>query len=359
MLKITSRALGALAGAAVAVLPLSTHLAAQTGAQWNGEWTSMRPDGHAPIGVMGDHIHEKGEFMLSYRFMRMWMEGNRIGTESVDTDRVLQDFMVAPTEMPMNMHMVGAMYAPSDRVTLAGMFPYVTATMDHVTRMGGSFTTESTGFGDVKLSALVGLVQEGSTRAHLNLGVSLPTGSIDQMDVTPASAPNETQLPYPMQIGSGTVDLMPGLTVLGMGRVGSWGAQLSGTIRTGENDRDYSFGNVAQATAWLAFRLTDRVSASVRGMYRTIGDIDGADPTFMNLMMVQTVRTDLQGGSRFDLPLGVNYYFDSGPLKGHRIAVEYQLPLWQDLNGPQMETDGILSIGWQKSFAPIGGHHGG
>ena len=39
-------------------------------------WNSSRPDGHAPISVMGDHLHKKGEFMLSYRFMQMRMEGN-------------------------------------------------------------------------------------------------------------------------------------------------------------------------------------------------------------------------------------------------------------------------------------------
>jgi hypothetical protein len=30
-----------------------------------------RPDGHAPLGVMGDHRHASGEWMLSYRFARM------------------------------------------------------------------------------------------------------------------------------------------------------------------------------------------------------------------------------------------------------------------------------------------------
>ncbi len=37
------------------------------------QWSSARPDGHAPISVMGDHYHKKGEFMLSYRYMPMWM----------------------------------------------------------------------------------------------------------------------------------------------------------------------------------------------------------------------------------------------------------------------------------------------
>ena len=42
-----------------------------------------RPDAHAPIGVMGDHTHDKGEWMLSYRYMYMNMTGNRVGTDSV------------------------------------------------------------------------------------------------------------------------------------------------------------------------------------------------------------------------------------------------------------------------------------
>ena len=38
---------------------------------------SSRPDGHAPIGVMGDHIHREGEIMFSYRAMMMNMSGLR------------------------------------------------------------------------------------------------------------------------------------------------------------------------------------------------------------------------------------------------------------------------------------------
>ena len=343
--------------AAASALALST-LAGPIGAQeWTGQWTSMRPDGHAPIGVMGDHVHEKGESMISYRFMRMMMEGNRVGTDAASTSEVLSSFMVAPLKMPMSMHMVGFMYAPSDRVTLMGMLPWVSMSMDHVTRMGGEFTTESSGLGDIKLGGLVGLKTEGKYRAHLNASVSLPTGGIEQTDVTPASAPNESQLPYPMQIGSGTVDLKPGLTFLSMGRVGSWGAQGSATLRMGENDRGYSLGNVVSGTAWLALKLTDQISTSFRLEGTSWGDIEGADPAYMNLMMVPTVNPDLRGGTRFDLPIGLNYYINNGPLAGHRIAVEYAFPIHQDLNGPQLETDGILTIGWQKSFAPFGDSH--
>ena len=329
----------------------SAPLSAQT------QWTASRPDGHAPIGVMADHTHSAGEFMFSYRYMRMEMDGNRDGTESLTTDDVLADFMVAPLNMPMNMHMVGAMYAPTDWLTLMGMGSYLSQSMEHRTRMGGEFKTSSSGFGDTRISGMFGLKRTGSVRAHLTAGVSIPTGSVDQTDVTPASAPDEAQLPYPMQTGSGTWDLLPGATVLGMTERGSWGVQASGTIRLGENDRSYTLGNAYQGTAWIAYRLTHHLSASTRVLARTWGDIEGADPAFTNPMMVPTVRTDLRAGTRVEIPVGLNWWFSDGVLAGHRIGVEMSFPVYQDLDGPQLETDWVLTVGWQKSFAPLGHGH--
>ena len=332
-----------------AALALSALLPVSAEAQF--EWTSGRADGHAPLGVMGEHTHEAGEYMFSYRFMYMAMEGNRNGTDAVSTQDVLQSFMVSPVEMPMYMHMFGAMYAPSDAVTLMAMVPYTSISMDHQTRAGGMFTTEGSGIGDLTLSSLVGIKNEGSTRAHLNLGFSIPTGSIEIMDATPMSSGNDVQLPYPMQLGSGTFDLKPGATFLWMNEDWSGGAQGMAVFRLGENDHDYTLGNRFQATTWLASRIEDWVSVSVRGLLTTWGNIDGADPAgSVNPMMVPTARTDLRAGTRLDIPVGLNFYAPSGSLAGHRLAVEANIPVWQRLDGPQLETDLVLSIGWQKSF---------
>lgn len=218
---------------------LAFLLAAGASAQ---EWTSARPDGHAPLAVMGDHTHSRGEVMLSYRFMRMSMDGNRMDTGPVTPAEVLADFMVTPLRMSMTMHMAGLMVAPSDRLTLMATASYVRLEMDHRTRMGGEFTTTASGVGDIKVSGLLELFNRNRQALHLNLGVSVPTGSIEMADVTPASAPDEAILPYPMQIGSGTTDLLPGVTYLGQVDHWSWGAQARATIRMGENDRSYRLG---------------------------------------------------------------------------------------------------------------------
>ena len=65
----------------------------------------------APTGVMGDHAHEAGEWMLSYRYMFMLMDGNRGRGGRKSTGDVLANFPVAPTEMFMEMHMFGVMLA--------------------------------------------------------------------------------------------------------------------------------------------------------------------------------------------------------------------------------------------------------
>ncbi len=113
-----------------------------------------RADSHAPIGVMGDHMHDAGEFMLSYRFMSMRMDGNRDGTSSTSTSQVLSQFMMSPLEMDMKMHMVGGMWAPTDNVTLSVMVPFVEMSMKIRNRMGAKIKTRSRGIGDVKLNGL-------------------------------------------------------------------------------------------------------------------------------------------------------------------------------------------------------------
>lgn len=166
--------------------------------------------GRAPGGVMGDHVHRSGDWMLSYSYRYMHMDGMRDGSDRVSDGDVLAEFMVAPLRMNMEMHTLGAMCAISDRFTLMGMLPWVKKDMDHLTRTGARFTTRSEGPGDVRLAAVYALSQGQRGDFLLSLGVSAPSGDIDETDHTPAMA--DAQLPYPMQLGSGTWDLLPGVT---------------------------------------------------------------------------------------------------------------------------------------------------
>ncbi len=331
-----------------------------------------RADGHAPIGVMGDHMHHKGEWMISYRFMHMEMKGSRDGSSNISRDEIVTTvpnpffgqpmqpptLRVVPTEMSMDMQMFGFMYAPTDLLTLMFMGSYVKKDMDHVTYMGpvgttvrGRFTTRSDGFGDTLLSGMFRLYDDDTHHLHLNAGISFPTGTTNEKDdvLTPTGATPTLRLPYQMQIGSGTYDFIPGLTYTGQsGRI-AWGAQYTGVIRLeDENNNDYSLGDEHRITAWGSYLWKPWISTSARLAGLTIDKIDGQDPRIV--APVQTADPNNQGGERVDVLLGVNFAGQSDALKGHRLALEFGAPIYQHLNGPQLETDWILIAGYQLAF---------
>lgn len=316
------------------------------------ETHGARPDSHAPIGVMADHMHKKGEWMFSYRYMHMAMEGNRDGNNRVSVADVHTKYRVAPLKMDMGMHMLGAMYAPSDKVTFMVMVPYLENKMDHQTVMGGFFTTESKGVGDIKLAAMLPLYDYDGGKMHTTLGVSVPTGSIDERDQTPMG---NAQLPYPMQLGSGTYDLRPSITWAKLNQGWSWGAQTTATIRTGgKNSNGYRLGNVLDAQTWLAWNPSAAWSFSSRLQWQSWKDIEGQDPAYnMGLMvdgngrqLVPTIDPALRGGQRTDLHVGLNWLSQGG----HRLALEYGMPVQQKLDGPQLEVDSVATVGYQYAF---------
>ncbi|MEM9078721.1 MAG: transporter [Bacteroidota bacterium] len=313
------------------------------------KWSAGRPDGHAPIPVMGDHMHGKGEWMFSYRYMYMNMEDLKQGSDDATFEDALAQTMVTPTKMPMNMHMLGAMYAPSDNLTLMVMFNYLSMEMDHITRMGGTFTTEASGFGDIQLSGLFRFFNKNRQTMHGQVGVLIPTGSITESDVTPASAPNEVELPYPMQVGSGTFDTNLAVTYLGQAEKISWGGQLRAILRFGENDREFRYGNRQSLNGWFAYKATNWLSFSTRLEALVVGEIDGEDPN-LNPMMVITADTANSGGNFLNGGLGFNIYVPQGPLKNLRFGFEFASPLYQDVNGIQLKTQETFTLGTQYSF---------
>ena len=335
------------------------------------EQEMLRADGHAPIGVMGDHMHDAGEFMISYRYMRMDMEGNRIGTETASPNEIATSvpnrfagtpgqpptLRVVPTEMTTEMHMAGAMYAPTDWLTLMAMGNYLRKEMDHITFQGGSgttrlggFTTKASGIGDSKLTGLIGLFNRGKHQIHLNAGLSLPTGSITETDdiFTPMGTRPSVRLPYAMQLGSGTFDLLPGITYTGQSERFAWGAQLTGTLRLGDNDQGYTLGNKASATAWASVSPEPWLSLSGRLEGETLGRIDGRDNQIMG--PVQTADPDNYGGEKLRAFGGVNLIGQKGVLRGHRLALELGVPVHEDLNGPQMSGNWMMTLGYQYAF---------
>ncbi len=107
-------------------------------------------------------------------------------------------------------------------------------------------------------------------------------------------------------------------------------------------------GDKHEATAWAQYGPAPWVALSGRLAFRSQDAITGMDAAIV--APVQTANPDFHGGERFDVGVGVNFAGQHGVVKGHRIAVEMVFPIYQDLNGPQLETDWTLTVGWQKAF---------
>ena len=303
-----------------------------------------------PLNVAGLHTHFEGEWMIRARYMLMDMAGNRDGTASVGEAEVLQDFMIAPTRMRMHMEMLEVMYAPSDELTLMLMVPLRQVSMDHVTRMGTRFTTSANGIGDLTLMAhatVLGNVLETHHRLIVNARVDLPSGSVTQRGDTPAGS--DQKLPYPMQLGTGTVTLRPGLAYLGDAGAFAWAVQGEAGFHTGQNSEGYAIGESRSVELWGSWGVSDWLAPYTIATGTQWDDIDGSDSE-LNPMMVPTANPFLRGGRRLDFGLGVQAFASSGLLEDQRLAIQLSVPLYQSLNGPQLERDWALVVAWAKTF---------
>ena len=329
----------------------------------------MRPD-RVPASIGFGDMYHMGRWMVSYNYMRMDMGGNRDGADAISAERIVSSvpnrfagrpmqpptLRIVPLDMSTEMHLFGLMYMPSARINWMMMVPYVDKEMDHVTFRGaagttrlGRFTTSSDGVGDVKAGALIRLYRGHGQHLHVTGAVGFPTGSIEERAtvLTPAGTLRSVRMPYPMQLGSGTYDLMPGLTYTARFERASLGAQYSGTIRVDENSEGYSLGDEHRASIWGSFVWAPWLSTSVHLRRSDREVIDGADTMIVG--PVQTADPDNTGGERVELGVGLNL-LGRGIVRGHRLRVEYLVPVHQRLNGPQLELDSTVAVRYQYMF---------
>ncbi|HQR52727.1 MAG TPA: transporter [Burkholderiales bacterium] len=345
---------------AAALLCLALGTAASP-ALADAEATLLDPASHAPAGVLFDHMHKAGEFMVGYRFMYSRQAGDVLhGTSSVsDVALAAAGYSMKPTSMNMYMSMLDIMYAPTDWLSLMVMPQYVSMDMsmqalptlpgsdagEHGGHGGaGSHSHSTDGFGDTLLSALVRLYDDPVNHAHVGITFSAPTGSVTQKGA------DGRYTHYMMQLGSGTWDFVPSLTYTGRADRFAWGAQLLGVIRLeGENEAGFRYGDVFQATGWGSYRLLDWLSGSLRMLYTSQGDIEG----HYNGAHNHSSPPDLQanyGGNFLDIGFGLNSVVESGWLRGNRFSIEWLQPVYTDVNGYQLDRVGTLYANWSLAF---------
>jgi len=273
------------------------------------------------------------------------LDGILDGGDAISPTDVLVRFQTAPTSMAMQMHMGMIMYAPTSTFTMMASIPYITTSMDELHRDGTRSTERSAGIGDADVRGLYSLYATPHLHDRIlaNFGIGLPTGSVNQRDAEGA------RTEYPMQTGSGTLSLLPGLTYLGQALPWSWGGEFTSTIRIGTNEHGYRLGNRYEPAIWVARKLTRWMSLSAGAAGESWGNIHGSD-ALLDPTDEPAKDPTMQGGKRLDAILGVTLHPATGFFKELQFLVQGEAPIVQTLDGPQLKRSSMLHLAWQWEF---------
>lgn len=319
-------------------------------------------ENQSPAGIMVGHPHEKGNWMFFYRYMFMNMKSNQAGTQQVSDQTVFSNYLMAPTAMHMHMHMVMAMYGITERLSVMGMLQYQSSAMEmnmfssSAHQHGGLENHTSDGHMDMATSGVADSKLYVSytpmeTKKHslvLSGGVNIPTGSID-LRGGETSMYNGTRLPYMMQLGSGTVDFMPGITYNRIFDKWQWSVQGTGVYRPFYNSFGYRSGHEVTLTNWAAYRVLPSLSISGRWEAQYQGAIDGRDVTVYS-GMEPAAQPKNYGGKRLNTYLGFTYSISEGRMAGNKLAVECGVPVYQNVNGTQLSQQVMAYAAWLVAF---------
>ncbi len=304
----------------------------------------------------GDTAIREKRWHLSYRYATSFFNEYFDGTQSRTYEEVLwrpgeertdKNYPVVPTEIQQEVHGILVGYDVGADLTVRASMPFITQSTDHISIVPGydAFNITSSGIGDIVVMADYVLHRTVNSVFRVAGGVSIPTGSIDEQGDTPRSA-GDQQLPYSMQLGSGTWDTPMALIYEKYGQSINWGADVRGTFRLDENDRDYRLGNKFGAGVWLSFQSLGWIDPGIRLDYKWQDMISGEDgelsvPNPQFPYPAPVVNPKAYGGAQVDLALFAQVELGT---EGWFTRLEYSEPLYLDLNGPQSGEDYHLSI---------------
>lgn len=333
--------------------------------------------GNMPVTIPGGGIPETYEFRFKITPSFMSMSGLRDGTDDVVASSILGmpgpgSYMAVPTAMDMSMVNMTLGYSFSDRwfggiMLMAGekrMDMKFSPMMAMPTGMGGfgvdGFTMESKGLMDTMVMSKYRLMADDpqfpTQQISLMTALSLPTGSIDERNRNhPSPMVQNDPLPYGMQLGTGTVDPTLGLLYQASSSPWWWGANLTGTWRLYENKRDYRQGNrfgldlYAMHQVRYDLVLHGQLNGEVQHAFGGTMDAfaDGSAGVAMGgNPMTPLWETKNYGGEKAFVSAG----FQWQPKHLQVFDLTVQLPIYQNLNGPQLQDDYRVMLTWYKEL---------
>jgi hypothetical protein len=336
----------------ICLIIVATSLFAMTsslsyGQSTPSEFAELSLDQLFELSIDGSQVEQQSlsPWSFAYNFKRVEFDGYLDGDASLSRDEVwwqgLQEirtnknFPIVPTFISQQAHVIsiGYQFGPKWRAHLS--VPYLSQSTDHISIVEnyGDFTINTSGLGDVVLSASHQLVNSAENIWWFTAGVSLPTGSIDEQGDTPRAA-GDQHLPYTMQLGSGTYDFPLQFSYQSLG-AHDFSLNMSAVIRVGKNDRNYRLGNSYALAGRYNFTLSPAMQPFIGLEVLHSQAIHGRDVALLvdSPFVYPASITDpqLYGGDKLNGKLGFTWQFAAHFM----LTVELAKPLYQNLNGPQ------------------------
>lgn len=294
------------------------------------------------------------EWLAGYQYKKAKFSGYLDDSDALSNEDVLfrpgdemrtdKNFPVLPTVISQEVHLfkLATIFSGQYRIDLS--IPHIRQSTDHISIVPGydTFLISTSGFGDIGISSGFKLSASNYQEWWLNIGVSLPTGSIDEQGDTPR-APGDQQLPYTMQLGSGTWDFPVQLRYQRGGQH-ALGLLVSGTFRTGKNDRQYRLGDNYSLSTYYRYRLKNTLHMLFGADAQYSQSINGRDESLIVEAEfpypASITNPELFGGALLSLRLGISWQFATNT----QISFDINDPIYQSLNGPQPKNN------WHGSF---------
>lgn len=299
-----------------------------------------------PLGVRFGESLEGRRFRIAYTFEQERLAGLRTGTDSLSpADLRGLGYREAPRRLESTLHRLTLSWAPHPRTTLVLEVPYVAheytrSTLVPATADLQQRQSEGQGLGDIGFAVVIPFIRKGAESSQVHVGFDVPTGSIRRRD-------EGRPLPYAVQPGNGSVDLEWGWTYKGELPAFAWGGQVVGRHPVGRNGRDWRQGSRFSGRIWGVVRIVAGLSASLRAEWEKQNETEGFDRA-LQPQSSPAENAALQDGTTLALAPGMS--LDIPGLAGQRLALEVGIPVYQDLDGPQLERDWTVRAGWQWTY---------
>jgi hypothetical protein len=302
-----------------------------------------------------DHENDHtSPWKLAYQLKAAEFEYYLDGTQSLSVDDVLwsgpseqrtaKNFPILPTTISQQAHIIALDYQFGRHWNGHLSIPFIKQKTDHISIVNDydNFVIETDGLGDLVVSASYSWYNSTVSSWRLSFGLSLPTGSIDEVGDTPR-AQGDQQLPYTMQLGSGTYDFPFELSYQNS-EIDGFNVSLTANIRTGTNDRHYRLGNnyslngrykielspTFQTFAGLAFQYSESINGQDDDLL-----VNGPFPYPAGITNPQ-----FYGGKKINIRVGLITQLSDNL----RLNIEFGKPIYQNLNGPQPKEQWRSSI---------------